>query len=86
MAIHYPGYDEAVARVPQMTESELYDLFRALFGTDNLPCNPTIEDLRAEAYIQLDKEWTDTTSDKAQELASWKPLLDAIREQNRRGY
>jgi hypothetical protein len=59
MKRHYPGYEDALRGVETMNENELYSLLHALYGTNSLPENPTIDDLRREAYRQLDIDWLD---------------------------
>jgi hypothetical protein len=62
MSLYHPGYPEAMARIETLDEEGLYELFDDLFGRDNLPDDPTIEDLREEARRQTKREFKDESA------------------------
>lgn len=62
MSLHYSGYYEAVEQTKLHTDEQLLEQIDMLYGRDNLPCDYTHEQLLAETMLQLDREWTDTSS------------------------
>lgn len=71
MSMYYPGYREAQATVARMNEQELLAQLDALYGRDNLPENYTIDELRIEAYEQVKRDFTDTSSKEYQDVQFW---------------
>lgn len=64
MTTHYEGYQEARASVANMNRAELLDLLDDLFGRDNLPIGASDDQVRREAYRQLDQEWRTPEGDQ----------------------
>ena len=71
MSKYYPGYWEARRHVQEMDDDELYNLLDQLYGRDNLPCNPTHDELLREALDQVKIEYTDTTSAEYEREQFW---------------
>lgn len=57
MKTHYEGYQEARQNVAQMDRAGLIELLDDLYGRDNLPVGASDDQIRREAYRQLDQEW-----------------------------
>lgn len=55
---YHPGFPESKAKVLEMTDAQLYELLDELYGRENLPEEPTHEDLLGEALKQHAREWT----------------------------
>ena len=81
MSRHYPGYDEARAKVQKMPLNELIDLIDDLEGRANLEYLATIDEVREEALRQLDREWTDPDAAKEidERVAFHKAVGEALR-------
>ena len=62
MSLYYPGLSEALRQLKNADADRLYQQLDALFGRDNLPEDPTVEDVRNEAIRQTRIEFTDTSS------------------------
>lgn len=77
MSLYHDGYWQARAAVDTMSEAELYAQLDALYGRDALPCPPTLDDLRAEARVQLQREFTDTNSKEYQDREFWSNVITA---------
>lgn len=63
MAYYFNGYSDARAHVAEITtQEELLAVLDPLYGRDNLKFGATLEDIRDEAYRQLEREFTDKSS------------------------
>ena len=78
MGMYYDGYYEARQRVMNMSDKELYSLFDSLYGRENLPCNPTHEDLVREGLEQIRYEYTDTSSPEYNHMQFWVSVVKAM--------
>lgn len=59
MGMYHEGYQAAVNRALALDEAGLYRILDDLYGRDDLPEDPTVEDVRAEALRQLADEFRD---------------------------
>lgn len=57
MSLYFEGFAEARESVRNMSEKELYAQIDALYGRDNLPENPTLDELRFEALEQTRRDF-----------------------------
>lgn len=81
MPLHYPDYLEAMRNVRDMTtENDLLGVLDTLYGRDNLEYGASIEDLRAEALRQTEREFTDTSSEEYSRREFYIGLGKAMRE------
>lgn len=62
-ARYYPEYEQARAAVMGMDRDELYGQIDALYGRDNLPPSPSIEELRREALEQTARDFRRNDTD-----------------------
>lgn len=79
MSYYYPGYYEARENVQTMDLDSLLSLIDALYGRDNLKYGDTVEDVRAEALHQLDREFTDTSSEEYKRREFWRAVMKTNR-------
>lgn len=82
MALYYEGYDQAVVALQTMNEQELYEVLDTLYGRDQLPDDPDIEDLRREAGRQVREDFTDHSDPKHQEIEFWCKIMNAMVRDN----
>jgi hypothetical protein len=59
MTRYYPGLNDALRSVDNMTESECLRHLNALYGIDNLKYGASIEDVRDEVRRQIREDFTD---------------------------
>jgi len=62
-ARYYPEYEQARAAVMGMDRDELLAQIDALYGRDNLPPSPSIEELRREALDQTARDFRRNDTD-----------------------
>jgi hypothetical protein len=79
MPLYYPGYSEAKASVATMSLEQLLNLIDDLYGRDNLKFGDTVEDVRAEAYRQIEREFTDTSSKEYKDRDYWRKIGESMR-------
>ena len=79
MSMYFPGYREAMDAVAKMTADELLAQLDALYGRDNLPEGYSIDQLRLEAYEQVKRDFTDTSSEEYQTAQFWTKVSKAGR-------
>lgn len=82
MALYYEGYDQAIAALQAMDEQELYEVLDTLYGRDDLPDDPEMEDLRREAERQVREDFTDRSDPKHQEISFWCKIAEAMARDN----
>lgn len=54
----FPGYSEARERAERMDLAALLQIIDSLYGRDALRYDDGVEEVRAEALRQLEREWT----------------------------
>jgi hypothetical protein len=80
MTMYYEGYEEAKKEILGMSEQDLYDYIGGIFGCDNLPENPTRDELVNEALRQCRLDYTDTQSNEYSLASFYKSLARAWRD------
>ena len=80
MSLYYEGYSEARQKVFEMSREEMLDYIAGLWGTENLPDNFTLEELRNETLDQVRREFTDTSSKEHEVVDFYTKLYRAMKE------
>ena len=83
MSMYHEGYKEAREAVNKMTEAELLEYLDALYGRDNLPENPTVEQIRYEALAQCRRDFTNTDSKEYETVQFFQELHKAMKKDSR---
>lgn len=78
MTRYYPGLNDALKTVDDMTEADCLTHLNALYGTDNLKYGATIEDVREEVRRQMREDFTDRT--RPEDDAWIKAMADCARK------
>lgn len=79
MALYHEGYFKARQAALEANEEDLLSILDSLYGRDSLEGNYTLEELRGEALAQLEREFTDRTSQEYEMVDFWRKVIKAER-------